>query len=314
MNEEKIGIITLNGYRNYGNILQNLALQKALDKLNIASETIWYERGDHTTFVSKVSTHIRDRDLLKSLNYQFKIRFSRKYKTLEKSLMKRELNFKVFCQQNVTYSPFELNDNVLKDKKKINAVDRAYHSFLVGSDQVWGLSGESFPEVFFLPFTEKWKRNSFAASFGFSTIPQKKMIHRYKEALLAMNKISVREYEGADIVKSLTNRLPFVHLDPTFLLNRNDWDDIALQSTIHSHSKDYILTYFLGCKSQVWSDGINELALKDHLEIINLNDVNQQNFFLFPRPILLTCLDRLNMWLRTHFTEQRSLLFLNGVL
>jgi len=71
MNEEKIGIITLNGYRNYGNILQNLALQKALDKLNIASETIWYERGDHTTFVSKVSTHIRDRDLLKSLNYQF---------------------------------------------------------------------------------------------------------------------------------------------------------------------------------------------------------------------------------------------------
>lgn len=65
-----------------------------------------------------MSTHIRDRDLLKSLNYQFKIRFSRKYKTLEKSLMKRELNFKVFCQQNVTYSPFELNDNVLKDKKK----------------------------------------------------------------------------------------------------------------------------------------------------------------------------------------------------
>ncbi|RWZ41842.1 hypothetical protein EQG69_09150 [Levilactobacillus brevis] len=209
---------------------------------------------------------------------------------------------------------FGLNLQSTKDKKKINAVDRAYHSFLVGSDQVWGLSGESFPEVFFLPFTEKWKRNSFAASFGFSTIPQKKMIHRYKEALLAMNKISVREYEGADIVKSLTNRLPFVHLDPTFLLNRNDWDDIALQSTIHSHSKDYILTYFLGCKSQVWSDGINELALKDHLEIINLNDVNQQNFFLFPRPILLTCLDRLNMWLRTHFTEQRSLLFLNGVL
>lgn len=40
----KVGIITLNGYFNYGNRLQNFALQQVLLKFFDEVETIWYRR------------------------------------------------------------------------------------------------------------------------------------------------------------------------------------------------------------------------------------------------------------------------------
>lgn len=45
----KIGIITLNGNRNYGNKLQNYALQKFLKSLSdkIEVDTIWYTKDNY---------------------------------------------------------------------------------------------------------------------------------------------------------------------------------------------------------------------------------------------------------------------------
>jgi len=42
---KKIAIITLNGYFNYGNRLQNFALQKTLQKMGYEVETLRIERN-----------------------------------------------------------------------------------------------------------------------------------------------------------------------------------------------------------------------------------------------------------------------------
>ena len=41
---KKIGILTLNGYHNYGNRLQNFALEESINQLGCKSETIIVDR------------------------------------------------------------------------------------------------------------------------------------------------------------------------------------------------------------------------------------------------------------------------------
>jgi len=62
--------------------------------------------------------------------------------------------------------------------------------------------------------------------------------------------LSVREAQGAKIIKEICNKEARVVLDPTMLLSACEWDKLAIGE---NESKPYILCYFLGTNKDNWS-------------------------------------------------------------
>jgi hypothetical protein len=111
-----------------------------------------------------------------------------------------------------------------------------------GSDQIWNYeaTGGDYDGAYFGAFgNERMLRVAYAASFGKKEVP----LHREKlrEYLGLLDSISVRETSAVDIVKANSNRKPVLVLDPTFLIEPDQYP-YTNEPTSH---KDFILSYFL---------------------------------------------------------------------
>lgn len=260
---KKIGILTLNGHDNYGNRLQNYALEVVLKKKHYIVNTIWFE-----TRKEKIIRIIK-----KPLYY-----------ILNK---KRRLKFIKFSKKN-------LNIIYLTDKNALNK----YDYILVGSDQVWNSTFNSFDETYLLnfDFLPNEKKISYAASFGIDKI-EDSYKETFKEGLSKFNKISVREKTGKELIENLTNRKDIeLVLDPTMLLSPSEWDIIAKNSTLNLPKK-YILLYYLGKLPPDIENEIKRTAVIYGCELINvLNDPTYFNsgpedFLYLIKNAFLICAD-----------------------
>lgn len=158
-----------------------------------------------------------------------------------------------------------------------------FDALFVGSDQVWNPEYIGNDIRYFLNFVPPEKRFSYAASFGVSEIPSKyKDI--YKESLNSMNKISVREVQGVNIVKSISDITAKLVADPTLLLTQNAWNDLARVSDFSSN-ENYVLIYILGELSPKNSEIIVDYAKSKHAKIITImGDVYDSDYWI-PTPI-----------------------------
>ena len=87
--------------------------------------------------------------------------------------------------------------------------------------------------------------------------------------------ISVREKVGENIIKKLTNRTDVeVLIDPTMLLNPEEWDIVAKRPKQIDllKNKKYILNYFLGELSENRKKEIERVAKENNCDIINILD------------------------------------------
>lgn len=94
---------------------------------------------------------------------------------------------------------------------------------------------------------EKVKRVSYSTSFGVTEVPfyQKR---RTIEYLNRIEMLGVREKSGAELIERLTGRRAVVVLDPTLLLNKEEWAQaIPVKPVLEN---DYIFCYFLGANSE----------------------------------------------------------------
>lgn len=129
----------------------------------------------------------------------------------------------------------------------------------------------------FLDFTDKEKRISYAASFGVSKIPEN-FKEDYKKWLTGLKAISLREDAGKEIVESLTDQKAIVVLDPTMLLDSEEWSKLAKPAKSKPKGK-YLLTYFLGDKSKEIINRIDYLSKTYDLEVVNLADKNDKETY-----------------------------------
>lgn len=275
---KKIGIMTLNGYFNYGNRLQNYALQEFIKKSGYDNETIVYNSSISSENVyHRVLNRIKSGTFFETAFNKFRNRNRIKEEHAELEI--RESKFKKFSQQYLNETSEKYNTEMLLTNKECqHALNERYQTFFVGSDQVWSLEGDKFPESYFLPFVDKRKRNSFAASFGFSKIPDTRMNDYYRQALSQMNNISVREETGKIIVNQLFKKEVEVLLDPTFLLTKSDWKKITNDSILKPNGK-YMVTYFLGKKTEKYQKLIDRISKKYNLQVVYLNDINYKEFY-----------------------------------
>lgn len=272
---KKIGIITLSGFSNYGNVLQNYALQEFLNGRGFSAETIWFENEGKGSF-DKVLLHLKRGDLGKSLVLKWKK--SKDSTGAKQQLANSRQNYiKNFCMEHILYSEYRLNGKPTKtEKKEINAF---FDFLLVGSDQVWGLRGKELSAVFFLNFVKKEKRNSFAASFGFSKIPYKSKRTRYNRLLRQMNNISVREIEGVDIVKNVSSKDATLLLDPTMLLSSDRWGKIATSFRTVMNTKKYVVVYTIGELSRQALKVVRDISTDRSLDVVVLNNPEYPEYF-----------------------------------
>lgn len=270
----KVGIITLNGYVNYGNRLQNYALQEVIKALGFECETI-IDRSfiDKSYIIKSKSDKVK-----RYLNRDIKQIYLKLHNKINKNKIKqlkleRTTKFKNFSIQYINETDFVIEKgNISKE------LEKQYEYFVAGSDQIWNPFSSSVSEVSFLTFASKHKRISYAPSFGVYDIPKEER-ENYKKWLLEMEHISVREDAGAKIVKDLTKREVPVVVDPTMLLNKEEWMYIAKKSNNKPKNK-YILTYLLGGGNKEHKKNIKDIAKKYKLEVVNLGDINDEKHYI----------------------------------
>lgn len=277
----KIGIITLNGYYNYGNRLQNYALQEVLKSLGFIVETILVDNkqekqeSNNPKYANRLKK-LREKslyDIIKEVKITvwdiIHILPNNKKEKLKKD---RTNVFKNFTNQYINETKYCISE----DNIPYDIADR-YDYFVVGSDQVWNPIYINASSIYFLTFAPKTKRISFSASFGITNIPIEYNEH-YKNWLGEIGHLSVREDAGVQIIKDLTGRDAFVHVDPTLILTKDEWISISKKAPNKPKGK-YLLTYFLGDISEDYKKQIRELSSINKLKVINLGDIKERNTY-----------------------------------
>ncbi|MEK5052435.1 polysaccharide pyruvyl transferase family protein [Niallia sp. FSL K6-0212] len=275
---KKIGILTINDYDNYGNRLQNYASQEVLKSLGFSVETVI-----HKTKKDMKTSSLEKMKNLKGLSVsEISKRFNNKWKKylynkkVKDIKPKRLRAFKEFTDTYISETDYYITAEYIPDD-----LGNKYDYFVTGSDQVWNptFTDRRYSTIDFLTFAPKEKRISYAASFGVSEIPNE-FVEEYTGLISGMNKISVREQAGAEIVKKLTKKNATVLVDPTMMLTKDKWLSISKKPKTKLTRNKYLLTYFLGKQSKVNKKIINEIARKNNLEIINLADVEDKEAFI----------------------------------
>lgn len=256
----KIGIITLNAHLNYGNRLQNYALQEFLLNYAVEVDTIWYNDNLYSPifYNKKKFSFLYIKYLLKYiLNWNNIRERERKKKNNIYEEFVREYNIKKFSDKYI---------NIRYDYKIKKQIINEYDFFVVGSDQIW-YPHRGISNIEFLKFVPYDKRIAYAPSFGVGNITKWKDL--IKNGLSEMKYISIREKSGAKIIKILIGKDVPILVDPTILLYKEKWQKISMKPEWYNGNK-YILTYFLGDLPSV----VKELTKKYNYKIINLMDKN----------------------------------------
>lgn len=271
---KKVGILTLNGYVNYGNRLQNYALQEVIKKLGFEVETVINNTKVSSQIESRANKikKLKERDMKDIFNIVFvkvKEKLSNNNKLNQQRIeIFKEFSFSYISETNYSISEANMQNDFLKE----------FDFFVTGSDQVWNPNYRKGSSVEFLTFAPKEKRIAYAPSFGVSNIPNE-YIKDYQLWLSEMAHLSVREEAGADIIKDLTNRDATVVLDPTMMLTKEKWLSISKVPS-NKPLKQYLLTYFLGEISKERKKILQDIAKKNDLEIINLAQIKEKKPYL----------------------------------
>lgn len=259
----KIGIVTLVGYFNYGNRLQNYALQKVLQ--DITGETV-----KTLIFVTddKAKEHIKV--FLYKENGKIKIN---NYRDIV-----RELRFRYFSLKYIKSKRIKVKqDRIPQD------IDDDFDLLIVGSDQVWNpYYWDSIDcQKYLLTFSTSQKKISYAASFGVDCIG-KEWGAKFGNELKRFKAISVREASGKRILNRIIESQIEVVLDPTMLITSDDWR--KMKSRLYL-KREYILIFALGDDFDN-TEIVEEYAKNHNYMIINLSDPQSAFYSCGPRTFL----------------------------
>lgn len=257
-----IGNITICEYRkyNYGNIFQNYAINHFFRKKKIEFKSIH-------CIASYLPGYLR---ILFYQNFHIYVSNQLKVEKSDNLDLQRDRNFEKFIAENIKPKRYGwYSERTYRD------INKRFGKVIVGSDQVWNpyFSSNKGKRTLLLGFLPPEKRISYAASFGISELPEQ-WKDLYRDALKDYRAISVREKEGAQIVKELTGRDVPVLIDPTMLLTVEDWRKVEKPSPARK-GKNYILTYFLGEQSPECRKRIRKISQQHNLDVLELCDRSQ---------------------------------------
>lgn len=218
-----IGVITYHKSINYGANLQACALQMALTEMGYVPECINYH--NQQMWLSSVP-RVRQ---LRHITWR---NISRSLAGTEREEKTKEFRSKYLQISATQYSELEA----------LHSTPPQYDAYITGSDQVWNPYIQGNDPSYFLTFAPRGRRRiAYAASFGIKKIPEQ-FINNYRKWLSRIQYLSTREIEGKEIIKQLIGRDVEVTLDPTLLIDQEQWRQIAIP---YDDDKPYILCYYM---------------------------------------------------------------------
>lgn len=234
----KIGIVTLPLNINYGGILQAYALQTVLEKLG--HEVVVFQKNKYRDNTSVIT-------ILKRLFSKYVLR-NNVHVFLERDSQK--------CFAEVTKNIWPFVEHNINIQKVYNYSDifggTEFDAIIVGSDQIWRknylIKNNIKLEDAYLEFTDRLnvKRISYAASFGLNYLEgySEHEIEKCSSLLQRFNGVSVREKSGVDICNSFFSVESCWVLDPTLLLDVDDYRHLLKhESSVHKGILCYILDF-----------------------------------------------------------------------
>ncbi len=153
------------------------------------------------------------------------------------------------------------------DKTRLPQIAARYAAVICGSDQVWNPDIINFDRSFFLDFCgPETARISYAPSFGVEQLPDD-FGKEVSEELKKFHSISVREKAGQQIVHTLTGNEPQIVVDPSLLLDAEQWR--SYETKYSRADGDYILYYTIRGSKTLWEHCL-KLAEKTNMKILRI--------------------------------------------
>ncbi len=257
----KIGILTYHDAHNYGAVLQAYALKTYLNKQGHDATLVNYHHKDVPDGFP------RERKMKKCETKEELDIFLKEMEYSAKDHDERWIKFDSFIKQLIDNNSYVYDSE--EELEKIQDID----VFICGSDQIWNsdITGE-LNKGFFLYFNTKAKKISYAASMGIDALREDEEAD-FKKYINNLDSIGVREDSLKEYSEKFTDKKVTKTLDPTFLLEKKDYEDLLTEVKFEK----YILIYALGPDSRL-TKLANYIAKEKNLKIVELNDCKKENY------------------------------------
>ncbi len=275
---QKIKLITMPPFENYGTCLQSYALNAVLRKMGHDVEFI-YKSGANPLLLGKLLMARAAKALLPESTFKklqkrrrqnLKIKSETKstsmniselpnqpmlsfcsrlpgYKLIDKAytccLSKRWKRVYKFAYEDRNYKMRRIYTH-----KEYEAVTAEADMFITGSDQIWNWSFEVSP-MYFVEFGGDKKRIAYSSSISQPDFP-KQFEQRIKQDLLKFKHIGVREQSSVNLLNKLLGRTDVrLVVDPVFLLSVSEWTEFGKKARLKFQPpQKYIFCYFVNEK------------------------------------------------------------------
>lgn len=245
----RIGILTFHCAYNYGAVLQCYALQEFLT-----------QRGHDVRVID-----YRPKAITDAYKWCKKEKFIRKnlYAAAKELILlpwkkKRNEMFQNFINSKLNLVPVE------------TITKKPFDVIIVGSDQVWNFNlTNGFDDYYWGNFPHP--KSTFIISYAASMQDSwpNEMSIRIKRNLGNFSQISVRETSLATKLKEVSGgRNIYQVVDPTLLLNREDWDALAKVPQV---AKPYLLLFQVETQNEKAERIAKEMAKRKNLPIVRLS-------------------------------------------
>lgn len=254
----KISFITCHNIKNYGSVLQTYATQTLLENMGHEINVIDYRRPG-TDDDEILETRMK-------LSRLSRIPIAR---TVFRLILTPSVNRTIQVFGGFLERYIHLTERIYRSNEELSENIPEADLYITGSDQVWNShinKGIEYP--YFLAFTpENARRIAFSASFGLNELPDhekaetKRLLQRYEA-------ISVRESNALPILEDLGIRDGKHVLDPTFMLPRKQWLELADYSAVPQ--EPYVLVYQLRANSQ-FDKYVLDFSKEKKIRIVRIN-------------------------------------------
>ena len=247
---QKVGIMTWFQYHNYGTALQVTALSEILKKMDCSPMVIQYYTNPNA--VEDVNESFFGgfvRKVVLRLKYFGKVQYSS---------TEREKKFDEFLSNHLQFT------DKCETLSELGTLNDEFDYFICGSDQIW--SPSYFDPHYFLDFViDDSKKIAYAPSIGLSKIKNNEIKKEMARLCRSFAHLSTREESGSKIIDCITEKKVKTVLDPTLLLDKNEWSKFESKD-ISMPNVPYLLVYMLGQNEQHWKV-IHKIAMELKLKI-----------------------------------------------
>lgn len=244
----KVGIITFHNSYNCGSMLETYAMQTIVRKLGHSAEIVNFSSEGQRKLYAPFFQWSSIRNIIKNLLILPGL----------KRIQHNNEAYENFKNKNFRLSDFCSNSDYLTDSN--------YDVVIAGSDQIWNITIMDYDPAYYLNWVTKAKKVAYAPSFGARRIEDHASdITEFIRYLEQFDALSIRENNGQKWIKELLGRDVPVLLDPTLLLNREDYEIIE-NKTIVPNGK-YIFFYSPSFDADICKF-VQSVAKKYNLKVI----------------------------------------------